>query len=320
MADSTSAARRNRTHRSELAVPATSPHFFRKAAASDADVIFLDLEDAVAPAMKAQARAAAIDALNTIDWNTKTMAVRVNSLDTPWAHRDIIEVVAACPRLDLVLLPKAASAFDIQFVAQLLDGLEAESGRDKTIGIEALVETALGMTNVEAIAASSDRLEALIFGVGDYSVTMQTLDRDFGTPNPGYLVNGHQNDQWHFAVARMANACRAHGLRPIDGPYANFSDAAGFRAAAERAATLGCEGKWAIHPSQIAAANAVFTPSDEQVAWANRVLAALAEANASGRGALQLDGTLIDMAHEKIANTILRRMERLRDRRPAPVG
>lgn len=320
MTDSTTAARRDRAHRSELAVPATSPHFFRKAAAGDADVIFLDLEDAVAPSMKAAARGAAIEALNTIDWGTKTMAVRVNGLDTPWAHRDIVEVVAACPRLDLVLLPKAASAFDIRFVAQLLDGLEAESGRDKTIGIEALIETALGMTNVEEIAASSERLEALIFGVGDYSVTMQTLDRDFGTPNRDYAVDGHANDQWHFAIARVANACRAHGLRPIDGPYANFTDADGFRAAAQRAAALGCEGKWAIHPSQIATANDVFTPTKEQIAWAHRVLAALAEANAGGRGALQLDGTLIDMAHAKIANTILGRMERLRDRRPMPVG
>jgi malyl-CoA/(S)-citramalyl-CoA lyase len=306
-----------RLHRSELAVPATSPHFFEKAARGDADVIFLDLEDAVAPGVKAQARAAAIDALNRVDWGTKTMAVRINSLDSAWAHRDIIEVVSGAPRLDLVLIPKVDTAFDIQFVAQLLAGLERELGREKRIGIEALVETARGMTNVEAIAASSDRLEALIFGVGDYSVTMQTFDRDFGTPNPDYAVGGSLNDQWHYALARMTNACRANGVRPIDGPYADFGDPDGYRGAARRAAALGCEGKWAIHPSQIALANEVFTPRRELVTWAERVLDALARANAEGRGAIQLDGVLIDMAHEKIARTILARAARIEERLPS---
>lgn len=302
--------RRDRPHRSELAVPATSPQFFAKAAASDADVVFLDLEDAVAPRMKAEARAAAIDAVNGVEWGAKAVAVRVNGLDTEWGHRDILEVAAACPRLDLILLPKANSAFDILFVGQLLTGIEREQRREKTIGIEALVETALGMTNVEAIAASTPRLEALIFGVGDYSVTMQTFDRDFGVPNARYAVNGHVNDQWHYALARMANACRAYGVRPIDGPYANFSDPEGFRAAAMRASALGCEGKWAIHPTQISLANEVFTPQEEEVAWARRVLAALKQANEEGRGAIAIDGTLIDMAHEKIAQTILARAAR----------
>jgi malyl-CoA/(S)-citramalyl-CoA lyase len=314
------AARRSRPHRSELAVPATSPHFFEKAARGAADVIFLDLEDAVAPKMKSAARAAAIDALNRVDWGNKTMAVRINSLDTPWAHRDIIDVVSACPRLDLVLVPKVDTAFDIGYVAKLVEGLEREQGRDKPVGIEALVETALGMSNVESIAASSDRLEALIFGVGDYSVTMQTFDQDFGTPNPRYSVLGSQNDQWHFALSRMANACRAYGIRPIDGPYANFSDPDGYRSAAARASALGCEGKWAIHPSQIELANEVFTPTSAQVTWAKRVLEAIAQANADGKGALALDGVLVDMAHEKIARVILERMARLADRMPSVVG
>jgi malyl-CoA/(S)-citramalyl-CoA lyase len=310
----------NRAHRSELAVPATSPHFFEKAARGAADVIFLDLEDAVAPALKDTARANAIVALNTVDWGTKTVALRINSLETPWAHRDIIDVVTACPRLDLVLVPKVNEPFDIRFVVQLLAGLEREHRREKTVGIEALIETALGMTNVEAIAASSERLEALIFGVGDYSITLQTFDRDFGTPNPAYAVLGAANDQWHYALARMANACRAYGLRPIDGPYADFGDVDGFRAAAQRAAALGCEGKWAIHPSQVAPANAVFTPSTEQIAWAERVLEAIARANAEGRGALALDGKLIDMAHEKIARTILQRAARFDGRQPLAVA
>ena len=301
-------------------MPATSPHFFEKAARSAADVIFIDLEDAVAPQMKAVARSSAIDALNRVDWGTKTMAVRINSLDTAWAHRDIIEVVGNCPRLDVVLVPKVDTALDIRFVDQLIAGLEREHGLEKAVGIEALVETALGMSNVETIAAASERLEALIFGVGDYSVTMQTFDQDFGTPNPNYAVESSLNDQWHFALARMTNACRAYGLRPIDGPYANFSDSQGYVAAARRATAIGCEGKWCIHPSQIALANEVFTPSEAQVAWAERVIEALARANAEGRGALALDGTLVDMAHEKIARTILGRMSRLEGRLPSIDG
>lgn len=315
------AQRRARLQRSELAVPATSSRFFEKAARSSADAVFLDLEDAIAPHMKAQARAAAIHALNTVNWGTKTLAVRINGLDTEWAHRDIIEIVENCPRLDLVLLPKAGTAFDVQFVDTLLTGLEKEHRFEKKIGIEALIETALGVANVEAIAASTERLEALIFGVGDYSISIQNLDEVVGAANANYAMltdpldggrrEKHWNDQWHFAIARMANACRAYGLRPIDGPFANFGDPDGFRASALRASALGCEGKWAIHPSQVPLANEVFTPLDAQVSWAHRVLEAMARAQTGGQGAVAVDGVLLDMAHEKIARTILGRLGRV---------
>src|SRR5438552_1654520 len=163
-----------RLQRSELAVPATSPRFFEKAAASAADVIFLDLEDAVAPAKKDEAREQAIAALNGIDWGRKTMAVRVNGLDTPWAHHDILEVAERAPRVDMILLPKAGSAFDVRFVDQLLTLVERRTQRTKRTGIEVLIETARGVANVEDIAQASDRLEAMIFGVGDYTVDMRT--------------------------------------------------------------------------------------------------------------------------------------------------
>ena len=257
--------RPTRLQRSELAVPATSPKFFLKAAASQADSLFLDLEDAVAPAQKDQARAQAIEALNQVDWGSKTVAVRVNGLDTPWALQDIVDVARHAPRLDLLLLPKASSAFDVQFVDQLLTLVERQDGRDKRIGIEVLIETAKGVASVEEIAQASDRLEAMIFGVGDYTVDMRTHDRVFGRPSERYAVltdadasgrrQAHWNDQWHFAMARIANACRAWGLRPVDGPYTDFRDAQGFSACAQRAAALGFEGKWAIHPSQIGLAN-----------------------------------------------------------------
>lgn len=309
--------RRQRIQRSELAVPATSERFFDKARHGNADFIFLDLEDAVAPARKRQARETAVKALNEIDWRGKTMAVRVNGLDTEWGHRDIIEVVSRCPRLDLVLLPKCGTARDIGFVDALITGLEREQGAAKRIGIEALIETTLGLAHVEEIAAASDRLEALIFGIGDYSIDLGTCGEIIGASDPRYAVltdpgaggvrETHWNDQWHYALSRIANACRAWGLRAIDGPYANFGDPVGYRASAERAAALGFEGKWAIHPSQVDAANEIFSPAPERLAWARSILAEIDATAAAGDGAFGKDGVLIDMAVVKIARAICER-------------
>ncbi len=309
--------RLTRLQRSELAVPATSPKFFAKAAACAADSIFLDLEDAVAPTHKEQARTQAIDALNHVDWGTKTMAVRVNALDTPWALQDIVEVARHAPRLDLVLLPKAGSAFDVQFVAQLLTLVERQAGRGKRIGIEVLIETAMGVANVEQIAQASDRLEAMIFGVGDYTVDMRTHDRVFGRPSERYAVlteadaggsrQRHWNDQWHFAMARIANACRAWGLRPIDGPFTDFGDTDGFLASAQRAKALGFEGKWAIHPSQVEHANLAFSPTPEELAWAAHTAELIERTTRGGQGAVGAGGVLIDMAHLKLADSITQR-------------
>ncbi|WP_418315519.1 HpcH/HpaI aldolase/citrate lyase family protein [Piscinibacter sakaiensis] len=316
--------RRERLQRSELAVPASSPRFFEKAARCDADVIFLDLEDAVAVRMKDEARRAAIDALNQVDWGHRTMAVRVNGLDTAWALADIVEIARHCPRLDMILLPKAGSAFDVQFVDHLLTLVEREQRREQRIGLEALIETAQGVAHAEEIAAASDRLEAMIFGIGDYTVDMRTFDPVFGTPSERYAVlttaqpggarERHWNDQWHFAMARVVNACRAWGLRAIDGPFTDFGDADGYRASAERAAALGYDGKWAIHPSQIAMANKVFSPNAQQVGWADRVLAALDAAAERGAGALNDNGVLVDLAHGKQAQQIRRRVALIESR------
>lgn len=318
-----------RVQRSELAVPATSPHFFDKAAQGSADFIFLDLEDAVAPALKVEAREAAIAALNQLDWGDKTMAVRVNGLETPWGQRDILEVAGRCPRLDLILLPKVARPFDVEFVDALLTGLERERPGGKRIGLEVLIETAMGVANVEAIAAASPRLEAMIFGIGDYSVDLGTCGEAVGASDPRYAVlerpdaaglrRRHLADQWHFALARIANACHAHGLRAIDGPYADYGDPEAFRASAERGAALGCEGKWAIHPSQVAIANEVFTPSAAQLAWAREILAELARATAEGAGAYGRKGVLIDMAVEKIARAVCARWEAIQMREKGEV-
>lgn len=295
-----------RIQRSELAVPATSTQFFEKAARGPADSIFLDLEDAVAPSRREEARANAIAALHDVDWGDKTVSVRVNGLATPWAISDII-AVARCPRLDMVLMPKIETAADVVFVDRLLTGLELEQPRAKPLGIEILIETTKGLANVEAIAAASPRLEGIIFGVGDYSIELENFDTVFGAPNPDYQVAGAGNDQWHFALARIANACRAYGLRPIDGPFTNYGDPDAYRQSAIRARALGFEGKWAIHPSQVAIANEVFSPTPAQVEWARRIAGVMEAEAAKGSGAIGMDDVLIDRAHMKLADKILAR-------------
>ena len=295
-----------RLQRSELAVPATSEKFFEKAARGPADSLFLDLEDAVAPSRRVEARATAVQALNEIDWGTKTVSVRVNGLTTPWAISDIL-AVARCPRLDMILLPKVETAGDVVFLDRLLTGLELEQPRERPLGIEILIETTKGLANVEAIAASSPRLEGIIFGVGDYSIELENFDTVFGAPNPEYAVAGHANDQWHFALARIANACRAYGLRPIDGPFTNYGDPDAYRASAIRARALGFEGKWAIHPSQVEIANEVFTPSAAQIAWARDIVKKMDAAAGEGKGAIGLEGVLIDRAHVFLSGKIMRR-------------
>ncbi|MDB5371907.1 MAG: Beta-methylmalyl-CoA/L-malyl-CoA lyase [Belnapia sp.] len=291
-------------------MPATSEKFFRRAATGPADAVVLDLEDGVAADRKEAARAAAIGALNGIDWGERILSVRVNGIGTPWCHRDIVEVATACPRLDRIVLPKASEAFDIRFVAALLDGIEQARGNGhpmgRPIGIAALVETAKGVGRVEEIAAAHPRLETVIFGLGDYMREMRTPDTVVGLPNPDYAMDGAGNDQWHYALARIANACRAAGVRPIDAVYANFRDEAGLRASAIRSRALGYEGKWAIHPDQLAPINVVFSPDAARVDWARKVLAVLARAEAAGAGAASEDGMMVDAVHALMARDILR--------------
>jgi len=301
-----------RLHRSELAVPGTNVRAIEKAPGLGADVVFLDLEDAVAPDDKEQARRQAIDALLAHDWAACSVSVRVNGLDTHWCYRDIVDVVERCGDvLDTVLVPKVGRPSDVEFVATLLDQIEPahelEPGR---IGIHILIETAAGMANVESIAAARpDRLEAMVFGVADYAASVRARTTNIGGLNPDY-----PGDQWHFGISRMVAACRAHALRPIDGPFGDIEDPDGYRAAALRAAALGCEGKWAIHPSQISIANEVFTPSDAEIERAERILQAMEDAAKQGVGATSLDGRLIDAASIRMAENLMRVVEQIRAR------
>jgi len=294
-----------------------------KAPTLGADVVFLDLEDAVAPDDKEQARANVIDALRSQDWTACAVSVRINGLDTHFCYQDVVEVVeAAGDRLDTILIPKVGSPGDVEFVATLLSQIEQAKGIPP-INVHILIETAAGMANVELIArAVPERLEAMVFGVADYAASVQARTTNIGGANPDYSVltdpddsgtrERHWGDQWHFGISRMVAACRARGLRPIDGPFGDFNDAEGYRSAARRAAALGCEGKWAIHPSQVALANEVFTPTEEEISRARRILDAMEDAAKEGKGAVSLDGRLIDAASIRMAENLVAKVEQMK--------
>jgi len=295
--------RKLRLQRSELAVPGSNPEMISKAAASAADFIFLDIEDAVAPPDKERARRNIIEALNDIDWRArgKTVSVRINGLDTHYMYRDVVDIMEqAGDRLDTILVPKVGVPADLYMVEAMVNQIEMAKGYKTRVGLEALIETALGMANVEAIAGFGGRLEALHFGVADYAASCKARTVNIGGLNPDY-----PGDQWHFALSRMTVACRAYGLRAIDGPFGDFSDPEGYMAAARRAAALGIEGKWAIHPSQIELANAVFSPPEKEVTRARRIIEVLKEAEEQGKGAAALDGKMIDAASERMARNVL---------------
>jgi citrate lyase subunit beta/citryl-CoA lyase len=308
-------ANAQRVQRCELAVPGSNPGMFEKALKSGVDYIFLDLEDAVAPDDKIQARKNVIEAINDLDWEGHgiTVSVRINGLDTEYMVRDVVDLMEQCgDKLKTILIPKVGVYADVYMVEAMVNQLEMQQRLKNRVGIECLIETALGMANVEDIAkqgALGGRLEALHFGVADYAASNRARTVNIGGLNPDY-----PGDQWHFALSRMIVACRAYGLRPIDGPFGDIKDPEGFKLAAKRAAALGCEGKWAIHPSQIELANEVFTPPAEEVKKARRILEALKEAAAQGKGAASLDGRLIDAASEKMANNIVRMAETIAEK------
>ena len=308
-----------RINRSELAVPGSQSKFFEKALNSPADVIFLDLEDAVAPDQKAQARKNIIEALNDLDWSSKTVSVRINGLDTHWMYRDIVDVVEQAGQfIDLIMVPKVGTSSDVYALDMLITQIETARGFDNRIGLELIIETALGMQNLAEIAGASTRNESLHFGVADYAASTQARTTNIGGPNPNYVIltdpigndlrQEHWGDMWHYALSKMVVVARANGLRPIDGPFGDYSDAEGYKAAAYRASALGCEGKWAIHPSQIVLANEVMSPSEEEIAKARKIVAAMTKAEEEGMGAVSLDGKLIDYASIRQAEALISKL------------
>ncbi|KUI18666.1 citryl-CoA lyase [Mycobacterium lehmannii] len=293
----------NLLRRSELALPASNDHMFNKAAGSGADLVFLDLEDAVPPAFKVQSRAKAITALNEIDWGSTARAIRINGLDTPWCHDDLIEVVTHAGRnLDTVVIPKARTARDVWWVDVLLTQLESKLGLDNRIRLEVLIEEVEGLANAEAIATASSRLDALIFGVGDFSLSQGArVDTNFDP------LGEYVGDFWAYARNKVIVAARIAGIDAVDSPYPDFGNLAGYERDARRSALMGYTGKWAIHPDQVPIANDVYAPTPDQIALAERNVAAYREAENNGRGAVGVEGVLVDAAHVKMAEETLAR-------------
>jgi malyl-CoA/(S)-citramalyl-CoA lyase len=300
-----------RPNRCQLFGPGSRPELFEKMATSAADVINLDLEDSVAPDDKAQARKNVIQAINDIDWGKKTLSVRINGLDTPYWYQDVVQILEqAGERLDLIMIPKAGCASDVYAVDALVTAVERAKGRQKAIGLEVIIETAAGIAHVEDIASSSPRLQAMSLGPADYAASMGMQTTSIGGTQENYYMHHDGQkywvDAWHWATTAIVAACRTHGVLPVDGPFGDFNDPEGFKAQARRSATLGMVGKWAIHPSQVAMANEVFTPSEKAVTEAKEILAAMAAAKAEGKGAATYRGRLIDIASMRQAEVVVR--------------
>jgi len=303
-----------RPNRCQLFGPGSRPAIFEKMAASAADVINLDLEDSVAPDDKAQARKNVIEAIGDIDWGRKTLSVRINGLDTPYWYRDVVDLLEnASDRLDQIMIPKVGCAADLYAVDALVTAVERAKGRTKPISFEVIIESAAGIAHVEEIAAASPRLQAMSLGAADFAASMGMATTGIGGTQENYYMlregQKYWSDPWHWAQTAIVAACRTHGILPVDGPFGDFSDDEGFRAQALRSATLGMVGKWAIHPKQVALANEVFTPSDEAVADARAILAAMEEAKKAGAGATTYKGKLIDIASMRQAEVIVRQAE-----------
>lgn len=303
-----------RLNRCQLFGPGSRESLFQKMAKSAADVINLDLEDSVAPDDKDRARANIIQAIGDIDWGDKTLSVRINGLDTPFWYRDVVDLLEqAGERLDQIMIPKAGNASDIYAVDALVTAIERAKGRTKRINFEVIIESAAGICHVEEIAASSPRMQAISLGAADFAASMGMATTGIGgTQENYYMIREGQKfwpDPWHWAQAAIVAACRTHGLLPVDGPFGDFSDTDGFVAQARRSATLGMVGKWAIHPSQVALANEVFSPSDAAVTEAREILAAMEKAKAEGAGATVYKGRLVDIASIKQAEVIVRQAE-----------
>ena len=298
-----------RLSRTTLFVPASRPDMIPKAAASAADAVCIDLEDAVAPSEKGASRAHVVDALRTIDFGARTRIVRINGIDTSYAYRDLVDVIEAVgDRVDLVMVPKVGGARDVEFVDTLLSQIEAHRGLPAPIGIEAQIESAAGFVYLREIATASPRLETLILGAGDYAASMKMPAAGIGEMDANdELYPGHR---YHAVMHGIVAAARAHGLRCMDGPYSGYKDAAGYERACRIARAMGFDGKQCIHPGQLDAANTIFSPTQAEIAAAAALVDAFDAAVNAGQGAATHDGRMIDAASLRMARTILDRVRK----------
>ena len=294
-----------RVSRSVLAVPASKWKMVERGPLSGADLFFLDLEDATAPSEKASARQNVIRAIKDLDWQDRPTFYRINSLDTPYWYRDVIEVVEeAGEELDLILVPKVERPEDLHTLDTLLQSVEITAGLDPgKVKLEAQIETAKGLTNIDAIASATKRLEALVFGPGDYAASVRMPQTSIGTMDE--WDEAYPGHRFHYAMHRIVVAARAADLRAIDGPVADYRDEEGLRKSCLVARSLGFDGKWCIHPGQVETVNEVFSPAERELEWARKVADAYEEANAAGSGSISVDGQMVDAASIKMARNTL---------------
>ena len=294
--------RPKRARRCQLSVPGSSEKMMTKAAGLAVDHIFLDLEDAVAPAEKPSARGKIVEALNNLDFGNSVRCVRINDIETPWAYKDIIEVVTgAGENLDTIMIPKVKHAHEVKWVDILIHQIEQDIGLKQRIGIELLIEEVEGIQNVDEIATATPRLEAMVFGMGDYSASQGVDVKEAMSSGD----SGYPGDIWHYQRQRVVIACRAAGIDAVDGPFGNFRDPDSYEREATRAMVLGCVGKWAIHPAQVEIAQRVFSPTEEEVERARKIVQAYDAAVARGEGAAQVDDAMIDAASVRLVQNTL---------------
>ena len=294
--------------RSVLATPGSNPRMIEKALASEADVVMIDLEDAVAPAEKSAARETVAEALREGVWGGRPRTFRINALDTPWFARDLITVQdLAAGKIDLIVLPKASGVADVQTVSTVLASLE-DPNRADPIKLDVQIESAAGLVHCEAIAASSPRIASMVFGPGDFAASLGMPLAAIGMPD--IWDAAYPGHRWDYALQRILVAARAAGVLALDGPYADFRDLEGFRRSCLVARALGYDGKWCIHPAQVPVANEVFSATPAEIAWAEEVLTANAAAEAEGRGSFALHGQMVDAATLRMAEATLARAAR----------
>ena len=291
-------------NRSVLSVPGHIVKMHSKSLSTSADVVMLDLEDSVPVEAKQQARNIIIESIRSLDWSSKLLSVRINSVDTPFAYQDVIQIIEACgEKIDSIVLPKVNHPGDVHFLCRLLDGIELYRGLQKRIQIEVSIETAMGLEAISQIAIASPRIKSLVFGIADYtaSVGARLVSLSGHGEHEENIYPGHR---WHYPLSKMIMVAKAHGLLAIDAPYGNFQDSTGLRKAAAMTCAIGCDGKWAIHPSQIDTIHEVYTPSREDIERAALILNAAHSAELSGVGAIAVDGRMVDQATIRLARKL----------------
>jgi citrate lyase beta subunit len=297
-----------RLRRSVLSVPVNRDKLVQKAFTLATDVIMLDLEDSVPVQEKDQARQRVVQIFQEKDWAGKVRAYRMNGMDTPFAYRDVIDVIEAVgDRVDVIVVPKVNDASEIKAIDYLLSQIERRMGFEHRVGLEASIETAAGMLHVEEIAFSSPRLETLVFGIADYAASLTMLSK--GVSGHGDSEDFYPGHRWHFPLSRMVMAAKAAGLAAVDAPYGDYRDAPGLQRSCLMSAALGYDGKWAIHPDQLGAINEIYTPSPEDVERSQHILKAFREAQSKGQGSIAVDGKMVDAASVRIAQIICAQWE-----------